>query len=140
MFDGNDFAKDTRKDFMNWALWAPGAFDYSADKVGLSYGFTAELNQKQWALRGGYFLMDAESNSNSFDTRLFQRGEYLLELETRYSLLGQPGKLRAIGWLNSAYMGSYRDTLNTRLSIRYRADPYRAHQVWVRLQRRTGRH
>ena len=33
VFDGNDFAKDTRKDFMNWALWAPGAFDYSADKV-----------------------------------------------------------------------------------------------------------
>lgn len=112
VFDGNAYAKDTRKDFMNWSMWAPGAFDYSADKVGLSYGVTAELNQKQWALRGGYFLMDSESNSNSFDTRLFQRGEYVLELETRYSLFGQPGKLRTIGWLNSAYMGSYRDTLN----------------------------
>jgi high affinity Mn2+ porin len=112
VFDGNAYAKDARINFMNWSLWAPGAFDYSADKLGLSYGVTAELNQKQWALRGGYFLMDAESNSNSFDTRLFQRGEYVLELETRYSLLGQPGKLRAIGWLNSAYMGSYRDTLN----------------------------
>jgi high affinity Mn2+ porin len=112
VFDGNAYAKDTRKDFMNWSLWAPGAFDYSADRVGLSYGVTAELNQKHWALRGGYFLMDSESNSNSFDTRLFQRGEYVLELETRYSLFGQPGKLRTIGWLNSAYMGSYRDTLN----------------------------
>ncbi|WP_041357606.1 carbohydrate porin [Nitrobacter hamburgensis] len=112
VFDGNAYAKDTRSDFMNWSLWAPGAFDYSADRLGLSYGVTAELNQKQWALRGGYFLMDAESNANSFDTRLFRRGEYVLELETRYSLLGQPGKLRTIGWLNSAYMGSYRDTLN----------------------------
>ncbi|WP_442935647.1 carbohydrate porin [Nitrobacter sp. NHB1] len=112
VFDGNAYAKDTRSDFMNWSLWAPGAFDYSADRVGLSYGVTAELNQKQWALRGGYFLMDSESNSNSFDTRLFRRGEYVLELETRYSLLGQPGKLRTLGWLNSAYMGSYRDTLN----------------------------
>ena len=113
VFDGNAYAKDTRKDFMNWSMWAPGAFDYSADKVGLSYGVTAELNQKQWALRGGYFLMVSESNSNSFDTRLFQRGEYVLELETRYSLLGQPGKLRTLGWLNSAYAGSYRDTLNS---------------------------
>jgi high affinity Mn2+ porin len=112
VFDGNAYAKDTRTDFMNWSLWAPGAFDYSADRLGLSYGVTAELNQKQWALRGGYFLMDAESNSNNFDTRLFRRGEYVLELETRYSLLGRPGKLRTIGWLNSAYMGSYRDTLN----------------------------
>lgn len=112
VFDGNAYAKDTRKDFMNWSMWAPGAFDYSADKVGLSYGATAELNQKQWALRGGYFLMQSVSNSNSFDTNVFQRGMYLVELETRFSLFSQPGKLRTIAWLNSANSGSYRDTLN----------------------------
>jgi len=112
IFDGNAYAKDTRKDFMNWSMWAPGAFDYSADKVGLTYGATAEFNQKQWALRAGYFLIDGTSNSNNFDMRVFQRGEYVLELETRYSLFSQPGKLRSIAWLNSAYSGSYRETLN----------------------------
>ena len=74
IFDGNAYAKDTRKDFMNWSMWAPGAFDYSADKVGLTYGATAELNQKQWALRAGYFLMQSVSNANNFDTNVFQRG------------------------------------------------------------------
>lgn len=112
VFDGNSYAKDPRRDFMNWSMWAPGAFDYSADKVGLTYGATAELNQKQWALRAGYFLMDDTSNSNNFDTKLFQRGEYVLELETRYSLWSQPGKFRTIVWLNSAYAGSYRETLD----------------------------
>ena len=112
IFDGNSYAKDTRKDFMNWSMWAPGAFDYAADKLGLTYGATAELNQKQWALRTGYFLMDAESNSNNFDTKVFQRGTYALELETRFSLFSQPGKLRTIAWLNSAFSGSYRETLN----------------------------
>jgi high affinity Mn2+ porin len=112
VFDGNAYAKDTRKDFMNWSMWAPGAFDYAADKLGLGYGATAELNQKQWALRAGYFLMGAESNSNNFDTRVFQRGGYVVELETRFSLFSQPGKLRTIAWLNSANSGSYRDTLN----------------------------
>jgi high affinity Mn2+ porin len=112
IFDGNAYAKDTRKDFMNWSMWAPGAFDYSADKVGLTYGATAEFNQKQWALRAGYFLIDGTSNSNNFDMRVFQRGNYVLELETRYSLFSQPGKLRTIAWLNSAYSGSYRETLN----------------------------
>lgn len=112
VFDGNAYAKDTRKDFMNWSLWAPGAFDYSADKVGLTYGVTAELNQKQWALRGGYFLMVAESNSNHFDTRVPERGQYAVELETRYSLFGQPGKLKTMGWVDSANMGSFRETLN----------------------------
>jgi high affinity Mn2+ porin len=112
IFDGNAYAKDARKDFMNWSMWAPGAFDYSADKVGLTYGATAELNQKQWAWRSGYFLMQSVSNSSSFDTNVFQRGTYVLELETRFSLFSQPGKLRTIAWLNSAYSGSYRDTLN----------------------------
>jgi len=112
VFDGNAYAKDTRKDFINWSMWAPGAFDYSADKVGLSYGVTAELNQKRWALRSGYFLMQSASNSNSFDTNVFERGTYVLELETRYSLFSQPGKLRTIAWLDSAYSGSYRETLD----------------------------
>jgi high affinity Mn2+ porin len=112
IFDGNAYAKDTRKDFMNWAMWAPGAFDYSADKVGLTYGATAELNQKQWALRAGYFLMLGTSNSNNFDPRVLQRGNYVLELETRWSLFSQPGKLRSMAWLNSAFSGSYRETLD----------------------------
>jgi high affinity Mn2+ porin len=117
IFDGNAYAKDTRKDFMNWSMWAPGAFDYSADKVGLTYGATAEFNQKQWALRAGYFLIDGTSNSNNFDMRVFQRGQYVLELETRYSLFSQPGKLRTIAWLNSAFSGSYRETLNPALNL-----------------------
>ena len=112
VFDGNSYAKDPRKDFMNWSVWAPGAFDYAADKLGLTYGATAELNQKQWALRAGYFLVNSESNSSSFDTRVGERGSYVLELETRYSLLSQPGKLRLLGFLNSAYSGSYRETLD----------------------------
>src|SRR5436190_19149319 len=86
--------------------------DYSADKVGLTYGATAELNQKNWALRGGYFLAQSVSNSNSFDSKVLERGMYIAELETRYQLFSQPGKLRTIVWLNSVNSGSYRDTLN----------------------------
>lgn len=112
VFDGNSYAHDPRKDFMNWSIWASGAFDYGADKLGLGYGATAELNQKQWALRAGYFLVDAVSNSNNFDMNIPRRGEYVAELETRYSLFGQPGKLRMLGFVNSVNAGSYRDTLN----------------------------
>jgi high affinity Mn2+ porin len=112
LFDGNSYAHDPRKDFMNWSVWASGAFDYAADKLGLGYGATAELNQKQWAIRAGYFLMDAESNSNAYDMNIGRRGEYVAELETRYSLFSQPGKLRGLVFLNSTYSGSYRETLD----------------------------
>lgn len=111
IFDGNSYAKDTRADFMNWSMWAPGAFDYAADRLGLTYGATAELNQKNWAVRAGYFLMDDVSNSNGMDMRLGRRGSYVLELETRYSLFNQPGRVRTIGWINSAYSGSYSEAL-----------------------------
>lgn len=111
VFDNNAYAKDPRRDFMNWSIWAPGAFDYSADKVGLSYGATVELNHKHWALRAGYFLAGSEPDSNNFDTRLFQRGQYLVELETRYALFDRPGKLRAIAWLSSTHSGSYREAV-----------------------------
>jgi high affinity Mn2+ porin len=112
VFDGNAYAKDTRRDFLNWSIWAPGAFDYAADRLGLTYGVSAELNQKNWALRGGYFLMGAVSNSNNFDTQVFQRGQYVAELETRYQIFSRPGKLRTIGWVSSAFSGSYRETLD----------------------------
>src|SRR5712675_3794718 len=56
--------------------------------------------------------MRSVSNSSSFDTRVFERGEYVVELETRYSLFSQPGKLRTIAWVNSDFSGSYRETLD----------------------------
>ena len=111
LFDGNTYSSDSRVHFLNWAMWAAGAFDYPADKVGLTWGATAELNQKNWALRTGYFLVPDVSNSNDFDMALFKRGGYMAELETRWSLFSQPGKLRVTGWVNSTFSGGYGDAL-----------------------------
>jgi high affinity Mn2+ porin len=109
--DNNAYADEPRSGFLNWSIWAAGAFDFPADQPGYSWGAFAELNQKDWAVRAGYLLMPKVSNSNYFDPDVFGRGEYLLETELRYSLLSHPGKLRLIGWVNPAYSGSYADTL-----------------------------
>jgi high affinity Mn2+ porin len=111
-FDGNSYSSDSRAHFLNWALWAAGAFDYSADRVGLGYGTFAELNQKDWAFRTGYFLLGKIPNSNQFDMNLGRRGEYVAEYERRYSIASQPGKLRLIAFFNEGFSGSYRDALN----------------------------
>ncbi len=112
VFDGNSYARDPRKDFINWSIWAAGAFDYGADRLGVTYGAVADFNQSNWALRAGYFLVSAQSNTDEFDMHLMNRGSYVVELETRYTLFSRPGKLRTIGWINSAFAGSYRETLN----------------------------
>lgn len=111
LFDTNDYAQDTRIDFLNWSLWAAGAYDYAADRVGLTYGIAAELNQKQWALRAGYFLMPTESNGNIMDWNLFARGGYIGEVELRFRPFGRPGALKVGGFLNSVFSGSYADAV-----------------------------
>jgi high affinity Mn2+ porin len=111
LFDTNDYAQDSRVDFMNWSIWASGAFDYAADRVGLGYGATAELNQADWAVRAGYFLMPAVSNGNVFDWNLFARGEYVGELELRFKPFGHDGQLKGGLFLNSGYSGSYHDAV-----------------------------
>jgi high affinity Mn2+ porin len=115
VFDNNAYAMDSRADFMNWSIWAAGAFDYPADRIGLTYGAVAELNQKNWALRAGYFLVGNEPNANEFDTRLFTRGGYIAELETRYSLFSRPGKFRVGIWADTYNSGSYSEAVDLTL-------------------------
>ena len=112
VFDNNAYSMDPRADFMNWSLWAAGAFDYPADKLGLGYGVAAELNQKHWALRTGYFLASSQPNGNNFDTKLFMRGGYVTELETRYALFSRPGKFRVAVWADTYFSGSYSEAVD----------------------------
>ena len=111
LFDGNSYSHDPRVDFLNWNMYCCGSYDLAMDKISYTWGVSAELNQKYWAVRAGYFLVPIVSNANSFDTEIPKHGEYIGELELRYSLFSQPGKLRLMGWGNIANMGSYADAL-----------------------------
>ena len=112
IFDNNSYSHDGRVGFMNWALVDSGAFNYSGDQQGYTYGTVLDLNQKDWAVRAGYFLVPDVSNGENFDTRLFVRGQYLVEVQHNYSLLGAPGVLRVTGFEEQFYAGSYAATLN----------------------------
>ena len=105
-FDRNSYANDGRTQFMNWQLACCGSYDWTMDKISYTWGAMVELNQKFWAVRAGYFLVPVVSTVNDFDTN-FPDGEYIGELELRYSVLSQPGKLRLMAWANRANMGSY---------------------------------
>jgi high affinity Mn2+ porin len=107
IFDGNSYSHDPRVDFMNWNMYCCGSYDLTMDKISYTWGAAVELNQKNWAIRGGYFLVPTVSNTNTFDTQIPEHGEYIGELELRYSLFSEPGKLRLMGWANIADMGSY---------------------------------
>jgi high affinity Mn2+ porin len=105
--DENAYSHDPRTQFMNWSLWESAAWDYPADARGYTYGAVADLNQKRWALRWGWFLMPREANAKALEARFLHTFGTAVELETRHEILGQPGKLRWLAFANKANMGSY---------------------------------
>jgi high affinity Mn2+ porin len=105
-FDNNVYAHDGRTQFFNWQLYCCGSYDWTMDQLSYTWGAMTELNQKFWAFRAGYFLVPTVSNVDNFDTH-FPDGEYIAELELRYSLFAQAGKLRLMAWANRANAGSY---------------------------------
>ena len=110
-FDVNSYAHNARTQFLNWALSNNGAYDFAADSYGLIEGATLELNQKKWALRYGIFDVPRVSNGFAKDLHLLKAWQQVLELEERYTIQERPGKIRLLGWLESAHMGSYSETL-----------------------------
>jgi high affinity Mn2+ porin len=110
-FDTNGYAHSARTQFVNWVLNDNGAFDYSADSLGVIEGATVELNQKNWALRYGWFDVPRVSNGLAKDGHFLKAWQQVMEWEGRYSIGEHPGKIRLLGWLERANMGSYRETL-----------------------------
>jgi high affinity Mn2+ porin len=106
-FDLNAYANDPRTNFLNWNIYGAGAYDWTMDQISWTWGALAELNQKDWALRVGYFLLPLVSSTNYFDMHIPDRGEYTAEVEERYSLGARPGTLRLFGWVNRGTMGGY---------------------------------
>jgi len=107
-FDGNSYAKDPRADFMNWAMWSSAAYDFPADLPGYTRGAVVELNRKDWAVRAGLFEVPTAPNS---DVLTYKGGGAVVELEERYAITDQPGKLRLGAFGNQGNTASYREAL-----------------------------
>ena len=110
IFDINKFAHDPRKDFLNWALLDTGSFDYAADAWGYTYGAAAEWYQGPWTFRAGIFDLSKVPNSTELDPT-FRQFQTILELEHRYELWGQAGKLAVTGFLTRGRMGRFDDAV-----------------------------
>lgn len=108
VFDINTYSHDPRIQFLNWALMNNGAFDYPADTRGYTWGVALELNQPRWALRVGSFLVPSYANGMPLDRHFRRNNGEVAEGEFRYSCLGQPGKVKVLGYVNHANMGTYR--------------------------------
>jgi high affinity Mn2+ porin len=111
VFDTNQFAHDPRSDFMNWVAIDAGSFDYAADAWGFTVGATVEWYQGAWTLRGGVFDMSGVPNSEHLDPGGHEF-QMILELERRFELDGQPGRVFVTGYDSRARMGLLDDAVH----------------------------
>lgn len=126
VFDTNTYANNPATQFLNWAFTNNVAWDYPADAIGYTTGFSVELNQPQWTLRYGFFQMPGVPNSwtaedagiltypamsPAGDGEFWKSWGMPAELETRYHVKSHPGALRLLAWVNQANMGSYSQAL-----------------------------
>jgi high affinity Mn2+ porin len=110
VFDNNKYAHDPRNDFMNWAIADTGTFDYAADAWGFTYGTAVEWYQGDWTVRGGIFDLSIVPNSVELDPH-FGQFQGIGEVERRYTLWGEPGKIAVTGFLSRGRMGSFADAI-----------------------------
>jgi high affinity Mn2+ porin len=116
IFDTNKYANNPKTDFLNWSLVNAGTFDYAADAWAYTFGAAAEWYQGDWTVRGGYFDLSAtptggvSPDGGNLDST-FNQFELVGEIERRYELWGQPGKLKITGFLNRGRAGDYADAI-----------------------------
>jgi len=110
IFDANKYAHDPRTDFLNWTLVDTGAFDYAADAWAFTYGAAVEWYTGPWTFRAGIFDGPVVPNSTDLDPA-FGQFQMVGEIERRYELWGQPGKVAVTGYLTRARMGNFADAV-----------------------------
>jgi high affinity Mn2+ porin len=116
IFDTNKYANNPKTDFLNWSLINAGTFDYAGDAWGYTYGAAAEWYQGHWTLRGGIFDLSAtpaggvSPTSDGLDPT-FDQFQLVGEIEARYQLWGQPGKIKVTGFLSRGRAGEFADAI-----------------------------
>ena len=110
IFDTNKYAHDPRGDFMNWSIVDTGTFDYAADAWAYTVGAAAEWYQGPWTLRAGLFDLSIAPNQTALDPT-FGQFQWVGEIERRYSIWDQPGKVAVTGFLTRGRMGTFQDAI-----------------------------
>lgn len=111
IFDVNAYAHDPRTQFVNWAFFTHGSFDYASDARGYTTGAAVEYFHDDWAFRVGRFQGPIESNGLRLNSRLGLFHGDQAEVERSHSIYGQPGKIRLLGFRNREIMGRFDEAI-----------------------------
>jgi high affinity Mn2+ porin len=123
IFDQNSYAGDPASQFLNWALVGNEAWDYPANSLGYITGFAAELNQRDWTARYGFFQMPRVQNGMAEDPAFLDGWGMVTEFERRFVIHNHPGAVRLLGFLNRVDSGTYADAVDSPVRPAVAANP-----------------
>jgi hypothetical protein len=131
-FDTNSVGSDSHLQFMNWAIDQNGAYDFTANARGYTWGVLAEYQQPAWGARFAEALVPGPQNGGPLVWNLHRANTSDGEFEMhRGHLLGQPGMVRILCWVNHANMGIYQYAINQYLAGKTLIPDISAHPLQV---------
>jgi high affinity Mn2+ porin len=107
-FDTNAVGGDSHLQFMNWSVDQNGAYDFTGDARGYTWGVAAEYQSPRWGLRFAEALMPGPQNGGPLVWNLHKANTSNTEFEVHRGILRKKaGIVRVLGYLNHANMGTY---------------------------------
>ncbi|HUA98386.1 MAG TPA: carbohydrate porin [Terracidiphilus sp.] len=130
-FDTNSVGSDSHLQFMNWAIDQNGAYDFTADARGYTWGIYGEYQCPAWGLRSALSLESGPQNGGPLVWNLHRANTIDTEFELHRFLLKKPGIVRLLGWVNHANMGVYQYAIDQFLAGKTPVPDISAHPLQV---------
>lgn len=108
-FDTNAVGGDTHLQFLNWVVNQNGAYDFTSDARGYTWGALTEYQSPQWGARVAEALESGPTNGGPLVWNLRKANTTNAEFELhRGPLNKRGGMIRTLFYVNHANMGTYR--------------------------------
>lgn len=112
-FDGSQFANDGRTQFMNWSLMTGGAYDFSSDTRGNTWGIVLEHITPFRNIKFAASVPSHAPNGPTFDFNLPDARAFDFEVRQQFKLFGKPATIGLTAFLNNTRGVRFNDQIFT---------------------------
>jgi high affinity Mn2+ porin len=113
-FDDLPYNNDPRTQYLNWALFGSGAWDYPANTRGYTMGAVIQYNKKDWSLKAALTTVPTEANGPNLELKFGKAMGAVVEWSKRNFIRNKPGyasQIHAGIYMNHASMGNYNQSI-----------------------------
>lgn len=112
-FDGSQYANDGRTQFMNWALMTGGAYDFSSDTRGNTWGTVAEIIVPNRTIRFSVTSPSYTPNGPTFDFNFPNASAFDFDFRQKFRSSHNPLTLGLTAFCNNTLGVVFKDQLYT---------------------------